>query len=56
MPKLKKKVLTATLYAYVKPVNKKYVLKTAKKAGISYSAFLNSLIETYRQFEHVQTK
>lgn len=48
MPK-KKKVLTETLYTYIKPVNRKFVEVFTKRHKISYSLFVDRLIERARK-------
>lgn len=48
MPK-KSKVLTRTLYTYVRPVNSQWVRHNYKKNGFtSYSDFLDTLISVAR--------
>lgn len=48
MPK-KTKVLTKTLYTYVRPLNDEWVRKTYKKQGFSsYSEFLDATITKMR--------
>jgi hypothetical protein len=55
MPKTKKKVsstkiLTRTLYTYVKPINDYFARRVYKKRGFdSYSAYVDSLIERDRR-------
>lgn len=44
----KDKVLAHTLYTYVKPANGKWVRREAAKRGVSYSVFVDSMIETFR--------
>ncbi len=58
MPKLEKKVLTATLYTYVKPENSKWVRLAAKKKGVSYSQFLDEMIARarWRALEKTKSK
>lgn len=56
MPKLKKKILTATVYVYVKPVNKLFAYKKADRLGLSYSEYVDRLFERERyttQRKHV---
>ena len=48
MPKVKK-VLTESLFVYVKPVNRDWVKKTAKHSGMSYSEFLDGVIDALRK-------
>lgn len=50
MPKLKgKKILTRTLYTYVRPINNQWVRNNYKKYGFSsYSEFMDSMISRYR--------
>ena len=49
MPKLKKKILTKTLYAYVRPANDAWVRKNYKTAGFnSYSEFVDAIISAVR--------
>lgn len=48
MPKLEKKILTATLYTYVRPVNSTWVRREAKKKGVSYSQFIDQMLERAR--------
>lgn len=49
MPK-KHKILTRTLYTYVRPINNQWVRQNYKKAGFSsYSEYLDVLISAARQ-------
>ena len=48
MPKLKKKTRTAIVYVYVKPANKAYFYKKAANSGMSYSVYLDLLLEKMR--------
>jgi hypothetical protein len=49
VPKLKKKILTKTLYLYVTRENDKWVRKTAKKSKMSYSMLLNGILTAARK-------
>lgn len=51
MPKIKKKILTDVLYVYLKPANKRYAYKKAEDKGMSYSAYVDQLIEKVRTKE-----
>lgn len=48
MPK-KKRIFTETLYTYIKPVNRKFLEAHTKKEKISYSLFVDGLIERARK-------
>lgn len=41
--------LTETLYTYSKPVNAKFARTRAEKLGISYSEYVDRLIQAHRQ-------
>lgn len=47
--KSKKKIYTKTLYTYVTPANNQWVRTQAKKAKMSYSAFLNNMLNSARE-------
>ncbi len=47
MPKVKK-VRTRTLYGYVKPVNDDFARADAKKRDVSFSLYIDALIESQR--------
>jgi hypothetical protein len=49
MPKQKKKILTATLYTYVRPETAKWVRTQARKSHMPYSLYMDQLITQARR-------